>query len=246
METYICIDIGTSSIKAVEKTGDGQAIRWGILERRSRPFHTSIQPIDLEDTAKHLKMLIERMRSFDGLGEYYDKMPAVASVPAFLALTALAGSNDPRALPAVPGTYHSAAVEIDWGRYFLAAIPNDVVEKYAKIFHLAGLRLEKIELESASLARTLAADPGRSLIIDVGDRSTTLTVAQGGAVRYFEQTDFAMASGVWDVIIKKAEKIAAAHETKKNILCGGGAALLNLKAFVAANSALAICNGLQR
>lgn len=243
MENYLCIDIGTSSIKAVEKDGNGIALRWGILERRGKPFHSSIQPLDIEDAVRHLKMLVEKMGS--------TARAAVASIPAFLALIAVAESNDPKFVPAAPGTFTMSAESIDWAKYLLVAIPNAVAEKYSELFWKAGLALEKVTLESSALAASLGRDPAPALITDVGDRSTTFTVAQEGRVKYIEQTDFAMASlkpdrapyinrdgltenitvsansdsgeekdassYVRGVILRKAEKIAANFQTKKQI-----------------------------
>lgn len=236
-DNYLAIDIGTSSIKAVEKDSSGNSLRWGILERPTRQFHSNIQPLDSGDAAANLRALLEKM------GSKADR--AVASIPAFLALTALADSPDPSFLPAAPGTFVMSANLIDSRRYFLAGIPKMVAENYADIFQRAGLRLEKIELESAALTRHFADERGAVLIVDVGSRSTTFTVALDGAVKYIEQTDFAAASKSPDVILKKAEKIAADFQTKKNILCGD-AVLINLNGFVAPNSSLAVANGLIR
>lgn len=231
---YLCVDIGTSSIKAVEKDENGQVIRWGILERRGNPFHTSIQPIKIEDAAPNLARLVSAMGA--------TATKAVASIPAFLAITSVAEAPDPKYVPAAPGTFSMSAVPVN-EKFFLAAIPNAVGEMYADIFARAGLALDRITLESAALAAALGTEAMPVLIIDVGDRSTTFTVAQDGSVKYIEQTDFALASHAPDVIISKAEKIAANFKTKKNVL-SGGAALLNLKGYVAPNSLLAIAHGL--
>lgn len=217
-EAYIAIDIGTSSIKILEKNADGGVLRWGILERRGKPFHTSISPLDEKDATRHLKMLLEKMGA--------TAAEAVASLPAFLVFTAIAEAADPKFIPAPPETFKLDAYPIDDFQFFLVATPKDVVEKYEKIFDGAGLKLEKLELESLSLAKTLGNSSEPTLIMDVGDRSTTLTVAQNGKPVFLEQTDFAASSGAPGVILDKVRKISAQRGIK-NIIVPPPFAILN-------------------
>lgn len=243
---YLCVDIGTTAIKVIEKDDGGKAVKWGILERPGKPFHSNIQSLEIDDAARHLKILVEKMG--------VKTTAAVASVPGFLALRAEAESPDEKFIPAPVGTFTMSAIALGLGRYFLVAIPNDIAGKYAKIFQLADLALEKIEMESAAVARLLAKDHEPVLIADIGGRSTTFTVAAGGSVKYIAQTDFALASmdsasssqDVQDVIMKEVERIAHKIWYKKIILCGGGAMLVNQPAYVAPNSLFTIANGLQR
>ena len=150
-DSYLCIDIGTSSIKAVEKDAGGRTVRWGILERRGGSFHTNIQPLDVADAARHLKILIEKMY----LGALGIKAPieAVASVPAFLLLFAIADVPDSHRIPAAPETFRAFGVQLESGKYLLIGLPDEITEKYVKIFTLAGLELVHMESESAALAR---------------------------------------------------------------------------------------------
>ncbi len=236
MDTYLCVDIGTSSIKVLEKTGNGTAVRWGILERRGRPFHTIIQPLDIDDAARNLILLLKTMGT--------SASDAVASVPGFLALKAIAEVPAPGFIPAPAGTFAMSAVRMDDGKYFLAAIPNAVAEKYAEMFNRAGLRLNAVTLESSALAKELGNGADRTLIVDVGDRATTFTVARDGLVEYFAHTDFAAASGAPNVIMEKAEKIASDFRIKGIVLCGGGASLLASYGETALNPLLTVVNGL--
>lgn len=218
-DSYLCIDIGTSSIKALEKDAAGNVLRWGLLERRGRPFHTTIQPLDETDAARHLMLLLKKM------GATSDK--AVASVPAFLALTTVAEAADPSFVPAAAGTFQLASIKLPDDRCFLYAAPNDVIEKYQRIFESAGLNLKKMELESVALANRLAG-PELILIVDLGHRFTTFTVAENGKPVFISQTDFATASfdgvsasGVANVIMKKTEEISRRHSVKQVVFSGG-------------------------
>ena len=78
---------------------------------------------------------------------------------------------------------------------FLIAITNEQIEKYKRIFYAAGLNLTALEIEGVSLARALTAGIDDAvLIIDIGARSTNLSIARDGVLQLISQTDFASAS----------------------------------------------------
>ncbi len=215
-EGYLAVDIGTSSIKAVEKSADGAVLRWGILERRNKPFHTGITRMDPADVSKNLADLIAAMGA--------TTRRAVASVPAFLAITVTAEAPDAKYVPASAGTFAFSSAQLG-EKYFLAAIPNAVAELYSAIFFKAGLLLESVTLESSAVAAHLGKAIELTLIVDIGDRSTTFTVASEGVARYVAQTDFAVASNAPNVIMEKAKKIAADFNISNTVSCGGEAGL---------------------
>jgi Tfp pilus assembly PilM family ATPase len=206
-DSYLCIDIGTSAIKALEKAPDGTILKWGILKIKDKPFHTSISPLDEGEAIHYLKILLEKMRS--------EGKEAVASVPAFLAFTAIAPAVDSRYIPAAIGTYKLDYIKTSETEFFLIATPNDVLEKYQRIFDSLGLKLLRLELESVALARTLGKIYSPALIIDIGYRSTTLTLAQRGRVNFVYHTDFAMASNQMDVIMNTVKEIAEKRSVKQ-------------------------------
>lgn len=214
---YLAVDIGTSSIKAVEKAANGEILRWGMLERRSKPFHSTIHPLEVNDAAKYLRVLIDKMRA-DGP---FQSANAVASVPPFAAFSAFAPEPDPRFIPAAAGTFQLASIKLrdDW--HFLYAAPHDVVEKYSKILDLAGFDLRKLELENVALAKSLAGVNERVLLVDFGHRSTSFTVVENGLPIFVDQTDFATASANKDVIMNKTEIIAANWQVRRVITSGG-------------------------
>ena len=57
----VYIDIGTNTIRALEKGANGEVLKWGKLERLAKPFHTSILPMDKSDIIKHLRILFAKM-----------------------------------------------------------------------------------------------------------------------------------------------------------------------------------------
>ncbi|MDO8466558.1 MAG: hypothetical protein Q7S83_00225 [bacterium] len=233
-ESYLCIDIGTSSIKVLEKNAFGKVLSWGILERPSKSFHSSIRPIDAEDAAGALTNLLSCMG--------VSTQSAVMSLPSFYVFTVIADVVDPKFIPANPATYRLEATQLDDGRYFIVAIPKEVSEKYEAIADLCALRLVRLELESSAIAHRFQNDLGRKLVVDIGSRSTTFSVVRNGSVEYVFHSDFGGASQaldgvpyiksyVWDVIMNKTREIAEKQKIEQALF---------------SNSVFNIANGLQK
>jgi len=62
----------------------------------------------------------------------------------------------------------------------LVAAPKNVVEKYVKIAKLAGLIPVSAETELTALARSLAAEKGTSMILDLGSSATDMSIVKDG------------------------------------------------------------------
>jgi type IV pilus assembly protein PilM len=60
----------------------------------------------------------------------------------------------------------------------LVAAPKKLVEKYAKVVELAGLKLVAVETELISLVRAMAPENQTVLLVDFGARSTDLAIAK--------------------------------------------------------------------
>jgi len=68
-------------------------------------------------------------------------------------------------------------------RVLIVAVTNELINRYHEIAKLSGLKLKYLEVETFSLARSLASDRRTEyavLIMDIGSRGTILTVVQGG------------------------------------------------------------------
>jgi type IV pilus assembly protein PilM len=215
-ESYLGIDIGTASIKAVElgsAEGKPTLKNYGILEgfghleRINSAIQTSSLKILDKQTAELIKRLLEKIKP--------DTKNVVASLPAFSAFTSLieipvmSKEETSQAMQYQAKTFVPLPltdVTIDWipvetykdakgiekQRVFLVSVPNDQIEKYRSIFQTVGLSLRFLEVETLSLARILTSgDPTTSMLVDIGARSTAIGVAAGGLLRYNGQTDFA-------------------------------------------------------
>lgn len=208
---YLCITIGTNSIKALEKSLDGKILKWGRLERTSKPFHTSIAPMDENDAVAHLKMLLNKMGS--------ESREAAVAIPAFLTFTAVAESADAAQIPAAVGTFNLDVIDLGQGlpgqgKVFLTAVPKDIIEKYGRILGEAGFESARWESESVILARNFGDSPEPVLLVALDQRSTTFVVARNAQPIFVEQTDFTLASDNPDVILNKVKNIVTEKKIK--------------------------------
>lgn len=188
LNMYCCINIGTNSIKVLQKDSDGKVLKWGFLERKNKPFHTSILPMDENDVIACLKILLDKMGS--------EPREAVIAIPAFLTFTTVAGSADPAQIPAAPGTFYLDVIDLGGGTFFLTAVPKDVVEKYGRILGEVGFESARWESESVILARNFGNFPEPTLIVGLDERSTTFVVARNAKPVFVEQTDFSLKDAI--------------------------------------------------
>lgn len=217
--SYLGVDIGTTSIKAVEVSAGKQRPQlknygilesYGHLERINNAIQTSSLKIVESDVAELIRQLLKK-------GNFKTK-EAVASIPpfaAFVSLLQLPQMSKEEVVSAMGYQVKqyvplpASEVTFDWFKVgevqdndgfvkqqiLLISVPNEIISKYRNIFKRAGLELKSLELESLSLIRALSlSDPTPTLIIDIGARSTNLAVVDQGALKYNYQTDFAGAS----------------------------------------------------
>ncbi len=216
---FVGVDIGTASLKVAEIRREGEKFfldaygileTYGYLERFNEAIQTSNLKLSEREAASQLRLLLER-------AEVKTKT-AIASVPAFAAFTTLIeapemSESETRNFIELQAKQYIplplSAVAFDWARVgrrtdvtgverqqlLLISVPNEHIERYRKLFKLAGLELHSIELEGIALARSLtAALTEPTLIIDIGARSTSFSVAERGLLKLSGQTDFAGAS----------------------------------------------------
>ena len=99
---------------------------------------------------------------------------------------------------------------------FLIAVEQAQIKRYQNIFARAGLTLRVLEVEALSVARALTAnDPTAALILDIGSRVTSLTIAEAGQPRFTSQSDFAGASLTQSISESLAINPLRAEELKR-------------------------------
>lgn len=69
-------------------------------------------------------------------------------------------------------------------KVLLIAVPKQIRDIYVKLFQLAGLNLDIIEIEALSLIRSLVVDKTKNdVIIDIGAKVTSLNFIKGGTLQ---------------------------------------------------------------
>lgn len=237
-KTYLGVDIGTTSIKMAELLREDSILKllnygflesYGHLERLNNAIQTSTLKMMDQEIIGLLKILVKNsgVKTID----------AVASLPAFSAFTTLleipvmSGEDTAKAMQFQAKQYIPlpiSAVTIDWlkvgertdadgntiQQVLLVSVPNEQIQKYKNIFKGAGLNLISLEIEGISVSRALTADSDKTaLILDIGSRSTSISIAKKGYLRFSGQTDFAggsltqtIASGL-NIRVRRAEDL---------------------------------------
>ncbi|HUC02154.1 MAG TPA: type IV pilus assembly protein PilM [Candidatus Paceibacterota bacterium] len=217
-ESYLGIDIGTTSIKAAEIAAGKKAprvVNYGILEssgylaRANQALQTSGLKIFEEDAVALLKALVKELGT--------NTRDAVASLPPFDVFMTLVDFPAMEAKDIAKALVYQAKqyvpmpldeVALDWmkvGDYqddkgfahqkiLLISVPQEQIKKYQRMFAAAGLRLRALEIESLSVARIFANDPTPTIIVDIGSRSTNIIFMEKGVLAWSAQSDIAAAS----------------------------------------------------
>ncbi len=214
--SYLGVDIGTVSIKAVEvdiRSGKPSIANYGIiespdyLERVNGVIQTSLLSIADGDAPQMLKALIAQMGT--KTKEVAASIPSFAAFTSVIDMPAMTAEETARAVPyqarsLVP--LPMSDVTIDWApigqfedqtgtkkqRVFLTSIPNEQINAHKAVFKKAGLDLKLLEVEGLSLARALTQGSQEDvLMLDIGAFTTTIAIAGQGILKYSAQTDFA-------------------------------------------------------
>jgi type IV pilus assembly protein PilM len=217
-ETYLGVDIGTTSIKMVEVQRGKKAPRilnYGILEssgylmRANQALQTSGLKIFEQDAVALLKTLVKSMGA--------STKDAIASLPPFdvfmtlVDFPAMEAKDVAKALVYQAKQYVPMAlseVALDWmkvaeykdekgfehQKILLISVPQEQIKKYQHMFNAAGLRLRALEIESLSAARVFAGDQTPTIIVDIGSRSTNIVFMEKGTLTWSAQSDIAASS----------------------------------------------------
>ncbi len=219
-ESFLGIDIGTTSIKAAEltknKKGDFVLTNYAILETYGHleRFNNALQSSNLKlldsDIISYLRLLVSKAGFKTNKARV--AMPAFNSFTTLLDLPVMSEKEISQSINFQAKNYIPlpiTTVTLDWlkvgekteadgtkkQQVLLIAIPNEQIEKYNHIFKMAGLKLSSLEIENLSTARVLSAGSDKPLlIIDIGGRSTSFSVATNGNLQFSGQTDFSSGS----------------------------------------------------
>jgi len=217
--SYLGVDIGTTSIKIVEvRQGKKlpQLVNYAIIEdsnylgRSNAALQTSSLRLFEKDAAELLREAVRQMKP--------QTNKAIASLPVFSVFIMVRdfpemGAADLKRAVTFRARQDAplplAEVEFEWlpvGEYedekgfrhkqvLLIFFEQEQIQKYRRIFKLAGLTLTSLEIESLSIIRSLiGTDPTPTVVVDIGSRSTNIIFVEKGLLKFNAQTDFAGAS----------------------------------------------------
>lgn len=213
---------------------------YGYLERFNNALQTSSLKALETEVAAYLKLLLNHSKV--RTKEVIASLPAFAAFTTLIEMPAMSPQETAQAITFQARQYIPlpiAAVQIDWTKVgertdengvlrqqiFLISVPNEQIERYNKIFKSAGLKLIALEVEGVSLSRVLSRNKKSPvLIIDIGARSTSFSIAKDGFLKLAAQTDFAggsltqtIASGL-NIAPRRAEDL----KQQKGLLGSGG------------------------
>ena len=215
---FLGIDIGTSSVKVVELSSTkagvkletyGELKAYGYLKRLSDPIQSSsLQMLDSE-VAEMIKRIIDDANVSSTAASM--SIPVFSSFFTLLELPSMSVKELASAIPfqarqIVP--IPISEVVLDWeiiGRFnpqaggstvqekllvLLVAVPREVVDKYVRVAKLAGVELRGLEVETFSVVRALLHDNQETnLLLDIGARSTNITIVDSGTIRMSHNLD---------------------------------------------------------
>ncbi len=201
--TYLGIDFGTASIKAIElreKKGTIQLVNFAEVSLASLQKDGAGAGEGYDDSlTQYLKALLQRMNP--------ETEAAYIAMPAFIGLISLVNFPEmaeseleeavqyeaKRFIPAsledialswdIIGTVQAADGSIRQEVLVVAALKNEVL-RYRGYAEKSGLEMKFLELETFSLARSVVgSQKDLVLVIDIGSRATNLLLVQNGLVR---------------------------------------------------------------
>ena len=248
VKSYLGVDIGTTSIKAVELSRSGSNPRltnYGIvetmssLERPNSVIQANALHISEQEATELLKVLLGRSK--------FTARSAIASIPSFASFTTLIDIPDmspEETAKAMPFQIKQniplplSEIAVDWVRVgqhddangfikqqiLIIAIPNDTIARFKNIFKNAGLSLRAVEVETLSYTRSVVGtDQSVSLIIDIGARSTNISVVERGFLKHNQQIDAAGDAITSAIATGLSVNYRRAEELKRRIgMTGGG------------------------
>lgn len=208
---FLGIDIGTTSLKIVELKRKGGRVelsnygileKYGHLERINDAIQTSTFKLLEESTALLLKQLL-RTAKLDAVTSYMT-LPGFSGFVSLIEFPEMKDKELAKAIRFQAGQYipmSLAEMTLDWQiierendrmQVLLMAVPTEIVHRYIRIAKLAKLNLSGLELETVAIARLLGIkEKSPAIIVDIGGRTTSISVIDRGNLRQTHNIDTA-------------------------------------------------------
>ncbi len=245
-KSILGVDIGTSSIKIVQlrKSEDkfkletyGEISTLGYIEKLNESFQSSSLKTLEAITREMIRLVIER--SGANAKNIVMAIPVFSGFTSVIEMPEMADKELARAIEFEARKYVPiplSEVVLDWKivdsgtikddnsktmqgkRVLLIAVPREVVNKYIRISEALNLKINALELESFSFARSLTLKEDKPIcVLDIGARATSFTIIDKDTVQMSHGLDIAgaemtriLASSL-GVAFKRAEDFKLTH-----------------------------------
>jgi type IV pilus assembly protein PilM len=109
-------------------------------------------------------------------------------------------------------------------KVLLTAVPTTVIDNYIKVFEIAGLEPQALEIESLSLIRSLVGEDLNTIIlIDIGAKNTSINLVDGGYLRVSKNLNVGGDTITSSIAQSLSVNFARAEQFKKDFgLTGSG------------------------
>ena len=211
MPSVLGIDIGTTSIKIVELQQEKGRIKlknYGEYippssKRELLPVETGFASFFEEGIATIIKEIIREAKI--KTKDLVLSLPVFSSFFTLIELPLMEPKEIPAAIRFQAYQYIPVPIEevvLNWViieereallenkiQVLLVAVPKDIIEKYIKIAKILGCNLKSLEIESFAEVRALAREGGPILIVNIGGRTTNITIVDNDFVRLCHNLD---------------------------------------------------------
>lgn len=195
-KSILGVDIGTQAIKMVQlRTDDLFLETYGIVDLYE-PITNQTKPETINATIDLLVNLTAKARvttkrcalSLPNSAVFTSiiDMPKMSDEELEQAMRFEAKKYIPLPFEEVSLSWSIISEEVATGtiKLLLIAVPKQIRDTYIKIFQLAGLDLEVIEIEALALIRSLVEDPNKNdVIIDIGAKVTGINFIKQGLLQ---------------------------------------------------------------
>ena len=235
-KSFLGVDIGTSYIKIIELSRWGKRIKlenYGEIsalaayEKPFRTFEKSTLTLSSVNIVRAISAILEEAKikttkacfSIPDFSTFFTSfsLPSMTKEEFSEAVKYEARKHIPLPL---------SEVTLDWqkineGKILLVAVPNEIIEQYQEIAQNSRLELLSLEAEVFGLARALVGEKEEEKttlgLIDIGARSTTVSIIEGETLKISHSFDTAgndltsnIAKGL-NVSYEKAEELKKSH-----------------------------------
>lgn len=210
-KSFIGVDIGTSSIKAVEiKIKEKKPVLSNYAWMRIPMVAANTNQVFSEVfLAECLKKVIGEGKITNG--NFFMSLQSFGALMTLIKLPKLPPEDMEQAVQFEAHKYIPTSldeVSLSWGivkddniggattvgsgeiQVLLIAVPKNKVKRYENIAKIAGINLRAIEIESFSLVRSLIGnDAGRFIIVDIGSRVCNIILVEKGEIKISRNID---------------------------------------------------------